>query len=170
MNSKLSIVNYQLSIILLGVVCFLCCGQAQAQTTFGYDLSGNRISRVIKLTSPLRSAEESEENQTEEETTEVTGDTIEEPVEQEIHSEMLNDFSVLIYPNPTKGELTVKIQGLQKEKTANLRLYSASGSLIQQKTGVSDMEHLDISNQPAGIYILKVISDDSSTDWKIIKQ
>ena len=162
MNSQLSIVNYQLSIILLGVVCFLCCGQAQAQTTFGYDLSGNRVSRVIKLTSPLRSAEASNEEQNDA--------TDEEPVEQEIHSEMLNDFSVLIYPNPTKGELTVKIQGLPEGKTADLRLYNASGSLIQQKTGVNDTEHLNISNQPVGIYVLKIIAGDSSTDWKIIKQ
>ena len=164
MNSKLSIVNYQLSTILLGIVCFLCCDQVQSQNqvTFGYDLSGNRISRVIKLTSLLRSTEETNEELNEEST--------EEPVVQEIHSEMLKDFSVLIYPNPTKGELTVKIQGLSEEKTANLRLYSAVGSLILQKTGVYDTEHLNISNQPSGIYVLKIISGDSSTDWKIIKE
>ena len=153
--------NSKLSIILLGI---LYCTQAwgQNKVTYGYDLSGNRISRVIQL-SPQRSAEAPDAEESEAASTE-------EPVEQEIHSEMLKGFSVLIYPNPTKGELTVKLQGLPEEKTAILMLYSASGSLVLQRTRVRDMEHLDISNQPAGIYVLKIMSEDSSTDWKIIKR
>ena len=83
---------------------------------------------------------------------------------------MLKDFSVKIYPNPTKGDLTVEIHNLPEGKAANLRLYDMSGSLILQKTEVRDTERLNISNRPDGIYILKITSGDSTTEWKIIKQ
>ena len=174
MKHKLSILNSQLSVALLLTVFLLYCTQAEGQTSYGYDLSGNRISRVITLPSQTSSAVSSADP-----LTEPPADPVVEPVEeqsmeqspeQQVYSEMLKDFSVLIYPNPTKGELTVKIQGLAEEQTAVLRIYSASGSLILQKTGVRDMEYLDISHQPAGIYLLKITSEDTSTEWKIIKQ
>jgi hypothetical protein len=45
-----------------------------------------------------------------------------------------------------------------------------SGNLILQRTNVLDTEHLNIGNQPDGIYILRISAGDSSTEWKIIKQ
>jgi len=152
MNCPLSTLNSQLSTLLLGMMCLMCCNeiQAQNQATYGYDLSGNRVRRVIEL--PLRSQ------------------SAEEPAEQKVFSEMLKDFTVRIYPNPTKGDLTVEIQQLPEGKTAEIRLYSMSGSLIQQKTVAGGAEHFNIGNQPAGIYLLRITAGDSSTEWKIIKQ
>ena len=145
MKYKFSIINFQLSIIF----CFVQA-QAQDRVTYGYDAAGNRISRVIDFASQPRSAEE--------------------PVEQKVYSEMLKDFSVKIYPNPTNGYLRVEILQLPEDQTATLRIYSASGNLILQKTGVRESENLDISAQPPGIYLLKIASEDSSTEWKIIKK
>ena len=140
-----------LLIIAIGVLCY-CQAQAQAQAeTYGYDVSGNRIRRVITLPSQAPKAES-------------TG-------EEKIYSEVLKDFSVNIYPNPTKGELTVEIGQLPKGKTAMLGLYSAQGKLILQKKGLHDgSEYLNISNQPAGIYVMKIATQDSSTEWRIIKK
>ena len=139
----------------MSVIMFLFCPDvAEAQVDFGYDSAGNRVNRVIRSSFKSQKAEE----QSEEKSTE------------KIYSEVLKDFSIKIYPNPTKGDLTVEILNLPEGKTANLRLYDMSGRLILQKTGVRDTEHLNIGKSPDGIYILKISAGDSSTEWKIIKQ
>jgi YD repeat-containing protein len=134
--------------IAIGVLCY---NQVQAQAvTYGYDASGNRISRVITLPSKAPKAAPT--------------------AEEKIYSEVLKDFSVKIYPNPTKGELMVEIEQLPEGKTASLWLYSSQGKLILQRTGLhGGSERLNISNQPTGIYLMKIATQDSSTEWKIIK-
>jgi len=142
-------------VILLGFFAMVCLQAVHSQNTvsYGYDAAGNRISRVITL-STLRSSNEEQPKS-----------------EEEVYSEVLKDFTVKIYPNPTKGELTVDIAQLPKGKTASLRLYNAQGKFILQKTGLSGgSERLNISKQPKGIYLMKIATKDASTEWKIIKE
>lgn len=160
--------------ILFGIMCLTGYAQSQDKVSYGYDLAGNRTSRVINYPSqsqspplPLQSTEEAVK---EEPVREPEEEPEKEPEEQKIHSEMLEDFSVRIYPNPTKGELTVEMLQLPEGATATIRLFSMSGSLILQKTGISNIEHFNIGNQPAGIYLLRIAAGKSSTEWKIIKQ
>jgi len=131
------------------------CMQAlysQNAVSYGYDASGNRISRVITL--PPSKAPQAEPAS-----------------EEKVYSEVLKDFTVNIYPNPTKGELTVEIGQLPEGETASIWLYSLQGKIIMQKKGLRDgFEHLNIGNQPAGIYLMKIATKDSSTEWKIIKE
>ena len=148
------IFHFTYLILLSLIMCFLCHNTAGAQVTFGYDAAGNRVSRVIKLPAKSPNVEKQYAEQS----------------VQKVHNEMLKDFSVQIYPNPTKGDLTVEIQNIKDGKTANLRLYDMSGSFILQKTDVRNIECLNISNLPDGIYVLKITSGDSSTEWKIVKQ
>ena len=132
----------------------LCHNTAEAQVSFGYDSSGNRISRVINMSVRSQQIEEKSEKK----------------IEQKIHSEELKDFSIKIYPNPTKGDITFEIQNLPEGKTANMKLYDISGALVLQKTNIKDKEYLNISNWPEGVYIAKISAGDSTTEWKIIKQ
>ena len=142
--------HFTYTILLSVIMCFLFYDTAEAQVSFGYDAAGNRVNRVI--TASFRSQK------------------TEEQPEEKVHSEVLKDFSVNIYPNPTKGDLTVEIHNLPEGKTANLRLYNMSGSLILQRTNIRSTEYLNISNQLDGIYIMRITAGDSSTEWKIIKQ
>jgi len=157
-----TIYHLLLSILLLGITGFTVCDKMQAQNpvTYGYDASGNRMSRVIVFTSkaqaPLPKAEATAE---------------EEPAEEKVYTEMLKNFSVRIYPNPTKGDLTVEIQQLPDGQTANLKLYNMSGKLIHHKNNFhGGIEKFNISKHPAGIYVLKIVAGDSSTEWKIVKK
>jgi hypothetical protein len=142
-------------VILMGffVTVSLQALHSQNTVSYGYDASGNRISRVITLPPPSKAPKA-------------------EPTDiEEVYDEVLKDFSVKIYPNPTKGELTVEIEQLPEDKTASLWLYSLQGKLILQRTGLqSGTERLNISNQPAGIYLMKIMAGDSQTEWKIIKE
>ncbi len=138
--------------ILLGFFAGVCLQtlHSQDRILYGYDAAGNRISRTIELSS--RSAPAPEE---------------EEPT---VYSEILSEIELKIYPNPTDGLLKVEIYNLPVEQAAEIRLYSLSGALVTTLGGITDSVTIDISNQPAGTYVMKIVAGDKQTEWKIIKR
>ena len=132
-------------------ICFVL--HSQNRVSYGYDSAGNRTSRTIIL---LRSAPASED------------DEEEQPVE--VYSELLSDIELKIYPNPTDGWLKVEIYHLPEGQTAHIWLYNLSGNLITSFKEVSDFENINLSGQPAGIYVMKIVAGEYQTEWRIIKK
>jgi hypothetical protein len=122
---------------------------------FAYDAAGNRISRTLHYVSnaPARSPENTAETE-----------------EQEFHSEVINKIEIRIFPNPTQGMLKVEIDNLPSEVLANIALYDFSGRLIEAKPEVDFSAEFNLTSQPAGIYIMRIIAGEERTSWKIIKQ
>ena len=58
---------------------------------------------------------------------------------------------VIIYPNPTKGQLKIEIQGDEQITNALIYLY-------------------DLSGYSPGTYILKIIMGGKTSEWKIVKE
>ena len=125
--------------------------QAQDKITFQYDKAGNRISRTIVLAP--RSAQVPERDE-----------------KQSVYTDELSDIKIKIYPNPTTGLLKVEIQNLSEKTKANIWIYAMSGKLISQYKNVSSAVSIDISNQPAGIYVMKITAGEHQAEWKIIKK
>jgi hypothetical protein len=76
---------------------------------------------------------------------------------------------VEVYPNPSNGSFTVDYQ-LTNNGKGSIEVYSITGSKVyssqlQQQSGT---ETLDLSNQPKGIYLLKVTSADKAASLKKI--
>ena len=140
-------------VILLGFFAMVCLQAIHSQNTvsYGYDAAGNRISRVI-IFPPLKSDSESQD---------------ESPV---VYSEVLSDIEVKIYPNPTTGLLKVEIRNLPEKQTAGIRLYNLSGKLVTSHKGITDFVNINISSQPPGIYLMKIVAGEYQTEWKIIKK
>jgi hypothetical protein len=133
--------------------------QAQQPVKYGYDASGNRVSRVqvINMASMTKSSAG--------ETEEMAAD---EPPKFE---DRLSEMKIIIYPNPTKGMLQVEITGGEIPADAKIYIYSLSGNLIRQVNGISGSNVVDISPQPAGSYIMRIYIDkDHVSAWKIIKE
>jgi len=141
--------------ILLGCLVTACLQvlYSQNKVSYGYDAAGNRTSRTIDMSTPLKSAPAPESQ--------------EEPT---VYSEMLSDIELKIYPNPTDGLLKVEIHNLPEDQTANIWLYNLSGKLITSRKGVTDFVNVDISGQPPGIYLMKIVAGEYQTEWKIIKK
>jgi YD repeat-containing protein len=150
----------KLILLFAGLLLFFRASNAQ-NVTYGYDAAGNRISRTIVMqTSSFRSAtieEEEEEEEKEEE-------------EATAYSEILSEVQIKIYPNPTKGLLHVEIQNLPPDVTARIALYQLSGKLLILKEDVTYSTEIDITGQPTGTYLLKIVAGKEQTEWKIIKQ
>lgn len=126
-------------------------GYAQATYSFTYDASGNRLVRSITL---LKSA--SIENK----------DTLAN--NQLTFEDLIGNRPVKIYPNPTKGLLKVEIP-FTDEPSATLKIFSLQGGLVISKDVNSVFTEIDLSNQPAGMYILRIGIMELTSEWKIIK-
>ena len=88
--------------------------------------------------------------------------------EEQAFSDILNDHSIKIYPNPTHGALRVSIHGLQDSDKCELGVYTTQGlRILENKVTRNDVD-IDLSGKPAGIYFLSVSINGKSTTWKII--
>ena len=141
-------------IVLLFIITGTISLHGFSQTTkydFHYDLSGNRTERIIDLS---KSA-----------TISATGSST---TNVQSISENLAGQTISIYPNPTKGKLKVSISQLNGSE-ATLHVYNMKGSTVINKRVSGNTNEIDLSKQPAGMYVLKVTIGENSTDWKIIK-
>jgi hypothetical protein len=143
----------KLSKILLLFLLLISSGQMiraqQDNVTYRYDAAGNRISRTIIIPSRAASFDE------------------EKPV---VYSEIFSDIQLKIYPNPTNGLLKVEIYNLPEDQMAQIWIYAMSGQLIASFKDVSSTVNINISNQPAGMYLMKIVAGKFQTEWKIIKK
>lgn len=124
-------------------------GFSQNNFEFGYDNAGNRISRAIVT---LKSA--NIEN----------GLSATNPVEDKIGL-----TTTRIYPNPTKGLLHLEISS-EIIQEACYTVHDINGKLIIQNGSFQNNTDIDLSQNPAGIYILRVSIGTESKEWKVIKE
>ncbi len=68
-----------------------------------------------------------------------------------------------LYPNPCRDWIKVDGEGIK-----SMRIYNAQGLLEKSETNNSGI--INVSDLPAGVYVLRIFSRDSIIDKKIIKQ
>jgi hypothetical protein len=150
----------------LRLILLLLAGSLGAQSyaqpvRYTYDASGNRVSRAKVINMPSKAKSSVGESATEETA------TAEAPKFEDILAEM----KITIYPNPTKGMLRVDITGGEIPGDAKIYIYNLFGNLIRQVNGISGSNTVDISPQPPGTYIMRIVIDkDHVSSWKIIKE
>ncbi len=81
----------------------------------------------------------------------------------------LPDGSLSVYPNPTKGEVTVRLITNDEIYQARILLYDLTGKLVLDTTiGNPGMFDLNETGLPGGIYIMNVTAPGYSTRTRII--
>jgi hypothetical protein len=140
----------------------VCClpGICYSQTidyTYGYDASGNRISRTFIY---KRSAI-------------IPKDTLysanPKTKESAAVNEMIGNTGITIYPNPTRGLLTVNIP-LTENDIARVSLYDLQGKLLMDYKNSGTTTEIDLAGLPTGVYLLRIFLNGQPATWKIIKQ
>lgn len=73
----------------------------------------------------------------------------------------------ILYPNPTQGKININIKLDETASDFVLNIYAVNGSQIYTNTINETVEkenylskEMDISNQPNGIYFLRVITNN----------
>lgn len=136
------------------------CVPALAQVVrYGYDPSGNRVVRGHVIHMPSQPAR-------------TPGGTEPVPIAAtDPLEETVDAFKVTIYPNPTQGVLRVALSGKDIPPGARIFLYNLSGGMVRQWDSVSGMNVVDISEQPAGTYLMRIVPDrKTSSVWRIVKE
>jgi hypothetical protein len=80
-------------------------------------------------------------------------------------------FEFLVYPNPTAGELNIKISGVIN--VSNIALYDLTGKIIYQEIISNDtqqnfVKQLDLTPYSDGLYLLKLGDSEHSVTKKIV--
>jgi YD repeat-containing protein len=142
---------------LLLFICFvlLSCTYTSAQTvdnqiTYEYDAAGNRIVRKI---------------------TEVTVTVKSEKLDPEPIEEIWGDLEITIYPNPTPGNLRVKIDGGEDDAVYTYIVYTSEGATVLTGEIIETGESIIAMAQfEPGVYLLVLKSKEDKHIFKIIKQ
>ncbi len=135
-------------VFIIGFISLMSFGQDYI--SFEYDDAGNRTNRYIHIAS-TKSA--------------YVGD-----VETEVFNEILEELSFKMYPNPTKGLLTVEIENLTGETNASISIYDLQGRQIYNNSNAVASNAIDLSKQSPGTYIMILKAGDTIREWKIVKE
>ena len=133
---------------LIGILLLLAAMNISAQSvTYAYDNAGNRTARTVTLNKSPQAQET------------VTA-----------LPDLIAEKAIVIYPNPTKGILSVEIKDYTDQLQAEFRLMDMSGKTISSKKAVSGYQTFDLSHQAAGVYLLHIRINGESVVWKVIKE
>ena len=80
-----------------------------------------------------------------------------------------SQIGVTIYPNPTQVFFRVEIAGVDNLKGALIEIFANNGNLVGKWTGISTIQNMNISEQPSGIYFLRLSLEGYVNSWKIVK-
>lgn len=98
---------------------------------------------------------------------------IQSPVSPVLAAEPLTDGAWQVYPNPvTTGKLLVEAGFIKPVQSADILVINGTGQVLRQQTykvgGTTLSEQLDLSQLPAGLYLLRLQTSDSVLTKKII--
>ena len=137
---------------LLLIICWILilAGGIRAQNIYhyDYDAAGNRIRRLVLILKKEG----------------VPGGAN----SQQAGPSVLDDGNMRLYPNPTQG--VVVFETTDGGDVTQYRLSDAGGKLIETERAASSPLRLDLSDHPAGVYLLEVILKKERKYYKIIKQ
>lgn len=75
--------------------------------------------------------------------------------------------NIIVYPNPVKEKLFVGLPEITEN--TYIYLYSLTGELLLSKKATKTIESINFSQQPSGIYIIKVNGNEQTFTQKITK-
>lgn len=143
----------KISFIIMIATMQVLAVHAQTVVKYSYDDAGNRKYRGV-ITLPPQQQSESKK-------------AIEKPKPLK---EELGEQKIIIYPNPTMGELIVEIEGYDPGTRTEASIFSLKGKKFQTQTFASSRVNLDLTGYPTGTYILKIKTGTTQGEWKIVKE
>lgn len=156
------------TLLLTGLVLF---SQKDYNIEFTYDAAGNRTERhLIEFKAPEKNQEARYKDQELQ-----NGDEV-------VYKDKLGDKEISIFPNPTKGWLTVSIRQATEATSVDaccigtIEVFSLAGEKVFEQqarrlaAGLVAEIKIDLSKLPDGTYVLKIMLDSEVSTWKIIKE
>ncbi len=73
----------------------------------------------------------------------------------------------IAFPNPSYGELGIRLRD-NWEGPFTIQVYSTSGQQVLRRQSYSQQIHLDLTDQPAGVYVVEVIGPDARWQERVM--
>jgi hypothetical protein len=157
MKDKFAFLEKNVQRGLFFVVCMMFFVTLEAQISYTYDKSGNRTARIITKSMPVDTAYRFVSDST-------LNTSDDDPFAKK------DAFKVRVYPNPTTGIFEIEVEQLTEKQKTQLYIYTNAGRLVKTVNRLQNRQSIDLSNQPTGIYLLRITVDDKVVTNKIIKQ
>ena len=138
-----------MTIFLMGLLCLVSNGELFSQhcLKMHYDRNGNRISfsagECVKEWRGIASDD-------------VEVDVCEEP-----------ENEVMIYPNPNNGRFRIELDN-DTDDLVEMSVYDNKGVLVNSRK-FTDVIDVDISSNPAGVYLLRISMNDDVRSMVVVK-
>jgi len=158
---KLILINIML---LLGLI-------AKSQSyIYTYDNNGNRIKRefIPFKTTKDTVATDSTANITDSATVAANNQTTQQ--QQQQYEAMLGEQKITVFPNPTKGELTIDISNFAEGSKGFILVSDMQGRILFKNKNINSSNNLNLSSVAKGNYILKIGLNNISKEWVIVKE
>lgn len=89
-----------------------------------------------------------------------------EIVDEEM-SEKTSSEDLFVYPNPNNGVFVVNVRDREAE-TVSYQIYNTTGILVQNGE-CSVNQNIDMANNPAGVYLLRIIIEKYACSCIVVK-
>lgn len=142
-----------ITMFLMGLLCLVGSGDLFSQRCYvmSYDENGNRTRfMVFGCIEELKFT--------------AIGSKVEMKSSEEADS---NELALSVYPNPSKGKFRVSLNN-NKELLSDIYVYDNKGILVSSGKFAEEVD-VDISDKPAGVYLLRIISGDSMLSEIVVK-
>jgi hypothetical protein len=161
------------------LLLLLCFTKAWSQTTYieyTYDNAGNRIKRYVVVlqqkTDSTKTAKKDSVLATKDSLTKndsISKQSVATGNNNALFTEQVGEIKVSVFPNPTRGALTLKVSCVEELKAAKIYIYTESGVLLEQKEINSTEQVVDFTSYSVGNYFLKVMFKNMNKTFKIVK-
>jgi hypothetical protein len=141
-------------IIVAGMRALSAAPDTLRSYSFIYDESGNRILREAQIVQ-LKSGSS------------VSADY--EHYQESVLVKELSDRTIKIYPNPTKGSIKISISESLND-SPRVIVYNTSGQVLVDMHIEGTESEINLSRQCPGIYLLRIIINGRSSEWKVLKE
>ncbi|GEM_PF-1527222 len=95
-------------------------------------------------------------------------------VEEKLDIDEHNTLNITVLPNPTHGELLIKLDGATTEQLNApnniIRVWDMQGKLLFSSKPLDESNIIDLSNYDNGIYIVQLFFNGKTKSYKIVKK
>jgi len=124
------------------------------QIAYSYDLNGNRLHRTVAIFSK---------------SSKMSGDDSQSDVK--FYETLQNGISYRIYPNPTKGILKFEVSPFDDDmNNATVVVLNSNGQIVSKSQKFKGEQYFDLTNNPDGMYFIRLTMDQKEMTWKVVKQ
>jgi hypothetical protein len=142
--------------------------KAQAHFEYSYDNNGNRVQRVYLLSKT--NPDTTNNTRTTDSTAIAATNQTTQPPQQTPVTTILGEQKVTVFPNPTSGQLQIDITNFIEGSKGYILATDMQGRVFYKIENVNSTNKLDFSSLAKGNYTVKIVLNNTSKEWIIVKE